>query len=318
MNYKELLLECYDLYFEKYANQSQKTVANKKHVIDGFLSSLPQDVSYISYDNILQWQGRINVAPNTLNGKLVILRQFLMFSQTQGLQTDIPTMKKYIDDYVPYLFSQEELQRLMEVADNNISHSPIASTKTFCFPMALRLLAYCGTRLNETLTLRWEDYDEETKVLILRNTKRKKERYVPLHSTVNELLRKYKRRFRWQYGDCNYLFPDDSLTRHITKQQFEYEFGKASRNAGIFVEREYFQRGVCAHCLRHTFAVNSFRKSIEDGTDIIDAVPLLSTYLGHERLQETEKYLKFSFDLFPDAEEAFDEYSSVIFGEALP
>ena len=63
--------------------------------------------------------------------------------------------------------------------------------------------------------------------------------------------------------------------------------------------------------------MNSFRKSLETGADITETVPVLSIYLGHERLRETEKYLKFSFDLFPDLEDAFGEYSSVVFEEGL-
>ena len=317
MSCKSILYECYDLYFRKYANQSAKTLARKEYVLGSFLASLPEKITSISHNEILKWQNQMRVAPNTLNGYLVIVRQFLLFAKAQGLQTDLPIIKKYVDDYIPYLFSLEELRHLMETADNNISYSKIAGTKTFCVPMALRLLAYCGTRLGETLALKWEDYDEETGLLILRNAKGKKERYVPLHDTVDELLCKYKYRFQRQYGVCDYLFPDNSLSEHITKQQFEYEFRKILRYADISVKTNNFERGVCVHCLRHTFAVSSFRQATKNKTDVTDTLPLLSTYLGHERLFETEKYLKFSIDLFPDACEAFGEYSATIFEEVL-
>ncbi|HHT25023.1 MAG TPA: tyrosine-type recombinase/integrase [Clostridiaceae bacterium] len=313
MNYKKNLYECYNLYFMKYKNQSEKHIAHKKYVLNSFLSSLSDDVVYISREDILKWQNQFNVAPNTLNGYLIILRQFLLFAKGYGLQTDIPIIRKYVDDYIPYLFSPEELRHLIEVADNNISYSRVAGTKTFCFPMLLRLLAFSGTRLSETLTLKWKDYDGDNGILILKNTKRKKERYVPLHFTVNELLNQYKYRLQKQYMECDYLFPDNSLSTHITKQQFEYEFSKVVRKAGISVETGFYERGVCAHCLRHYFAVGSFRKAIENGIDITDTLPLLSTYLGHERLRETEKYLKFSSDLFPDAIETFEKYSFGIF-----
>lgn len=318
MSYKSTLHECYNMYFRKYENQSEKTLTRKEYVLSSFLASLPDDITSISSNDIMKWQNQLHVTPNTLNGYLVVVRQFLLFAKGQGLQTELPIIKKYVDDYIPYLFSLEELQLLVEVADNNISYSKIAGTKTFCVPMALRLLAYCGTRLGETLALRWDDYDEVAGLLVLRNAKGKKERYVPLHATVNELLCKYKHRFQRQYGVCDYLFPDNSLSEHITKQQFEYEFRKILRNAGISVKTTYYERGVCAHCLRHTFAVNSFRQATKNKTDITDTLPLLSTYLGHEKLFETEKYLKFSVDIFPDACEAFGEYSAAVFEEILP
>ena len=317
MNYREQLFKCYDIYFEKYANQAAATLAHKKYVLDGFLRMLPDDVSDITTAEILNWQSQFNVAPNTLNGHLAILRQFLIFIGSQGLHTAIPILKKYSDDYVPYLFSQEDLLRLLEVADTTLSRSPVAATKTFCTPMILRLLACCGTRLGETLSLEWEDYDEVAGVLICKRAKGKKERRVPLHFTLNKLLYKYKYQFQRRYRSCKFLFPDNSLTAHITKQQFEYEFNKICLSANILPGKvkELHRRGVCVHCLRHTFAVNSFRKSLETGADITETVPVLSTYMGHERLQETEKYLKFSFDLFPDLEEVFGEYSSVVFEE---
>ena len=317
MNYRDRLFKCYELYFEKYANQSDTTLAHKRYVLDGFLKLLPDDIADITTAEILNWQRQFNVTTNTLNRYLVILRQFLIFAESQGLHTALPTLKKCVDNYVPYLFSPEELLHLLEAADNNVSHSPVAATKTFCVPMILRLLAYCGTRLSETLSLKWEDYDEVTGVLIFKRAKGKKERLVPLHFTLNKLLQKYKNKFRSQYGSCSFLFPDNSLTTHITKQQFEYEFKKLCLIAKISPEKELRKRGVCAHCLRHTFAVNSFRKSLVTGADITETVPRLSIYLGHERLRETEKYLKFSFDLFPDLEDAFGEYSSVVFEEGL-
>lgn len=46
-----------------------------------------------------------------------------------------------------------------------------------------------------------------------------------------------------------------------------------------------------------------------------DAVPFLSTYLGHDSLQETEKYLKYSGDYFSDTVMMFDEFAGGLFPE---
>ena len=47
-------------------------------------------------------------------------------------------------------------------------------------------------------------------------------------------------------------------------------------------------------------------------------VPYLSIYLGHERLDETEKYLKYSPDLRLDVTKLFEDYSSSLFPGVLP
>lgn len=69
------------------------------------------------------------------------------------------------------------------------------------------------------------------------------------------------------------------------------------------------------HCIRHVFVFNSFAKAEKDGRRIDDSVPYLSIYLGHDSLNETEKYLKFSSEMFPEAMDLFDGYTALIFPE---
>ena len=69
------------------------------------------------------------------------------------------------------------------------------------------------------------------------------------------------------------------------------------------------------HCLRHTFAVNSFAKNKKEGRNAHDAAPFLSTYLGHDSLQGTEKYLKYSGDYFCSTVLMFEEFSDGLFPE---
>ena len=44
-------------------------------------------------------------------------------------------------------------------------------------------------------------------------------------------------------------------------------------------------------------------------------MPFLSTFLGHKNLNETEKYLKFSSTMYPDAMRSFENYIGDIFPE---
>lgn len=50
--------------------------------------------------------------------------------------------------------------------------------------------------------------------------------------------------------------------------------------------------GPTIHSFRHTFAVKSFIKSINEKRNINEFLPYLSTYLGHKSLEATEKYLR--------------------------
>ena len=69
------------------------------------------------------------------------------------------------------------------------------------------------------------------------------------------------------------------------------------------------------HCLRHVFVFKSFAKAEQAGRRIDDIVPYLSIYLGHDSLKETEKYMKFSSEMFPDAMDLFEDYTARIFPE---
>ena len=76
-------------------------------------------------------------------------------------------------------------------------------------------------------------------------------------------------------------------------------------------------RGACLHCFRHTFAVRSFAKNERNGIKARESVPFLSTYLGHDSLYETEKYLKFSGNYFEDTLTKFNDYSGELFPEVI-
>lgn len=76
-------------------------------------------------------------------------------------------------------------------------------------------------------------------------------------------------------------------------------------------------RGACLHCFRHTFAVRSFDKNERNGIKASESVPFLSTYLGHDSLYETEKYLKFSGNYFEDTLTKFNDYSGELFPEVI-
>ena len=56
---------------------------------------------------------------------------------------------------------------------------------------------------------------------------------------------------------------------------------------------------------RHYFAIHSFAQVRTERTASGRFCALLSDYLGHHDMDETEKYLKFSGDMFPEYIELF-------------
>ena len=92
------------------------------------------------------------------------------------------------------------------------------------------------------------------------------------------------------------------------------KFREILKSAKVYIQPEKpGKRGQCLHCLRHLFAVKSFAQAEQNGRSTTDSVPYLSIYLGHFDMDGTEKYLKFSSDIFPEHTEMFEAYSAGVF-----
>ena len=63
------------------------------------------------------------------------------------------------------------------------------------------------------------------------------------------------------------------------------------------------------HDLRHTFCVRTLEQMQEKGFDLYTSLPMLSTYLGHKRLTETEYYLRLLEDHFSGIISQVADYS---------
>ena len=105
----------------------------------------------------------------------------------------------------------------------------------------------------------------------------------------------------------------EAVSRAMGKQ--EAVFQPDTQNTGIFIRTEKNVRGPCLHCFRHLFAVKSFTQAEHAGRSTKDSIPYLSVYLGHSSLVETEKYLKFSNDMFPEHTTMFEAFSEGLFPE---
>ena len=77
----------------------------------------------------------------------------LEISDTLGYASFLPTLPKVKSDYIPYIFSDEEVALIFHYADNIKPINPKSCSAYFQLkiPMALRILYSCGTRLGETM-----------------------------------------------------------------------------------------------------------------------------------------------------------------------
>ena len=73
-------------------------------------------------------------------------------------------------------------------------------------------------------------------------------------------------------------------------------------------------RGPRLHDLRATFAVTRLLEWYRDGENVMARLPLLSTYLGHACVSDTEVYLNITMTLLEEANTRFHAFA----GDILP
>lgn len=185
---------------------------------------------------------------------------------------------------VSYIFSQDEIRRILEDASKRAKSSPL-------LPHAYRtlfgLLACTGMRISEALALRFNDVTADG--LIIRQTKFRKSRLVPLHPSAEQHLTSYiAMRKRLAPLTDSHLFMARN-GRPMSQCEASWIFRTCLRRLGIKAPPGVLNPSV--HTLRHTFAVRVL-ESCSDQRDKIDRNAVaLSTYLGHVNAISTYWYL---------------------------
>ncbi len=283
---------------------------------DQFVAKYTNEKS-VSETLIHAWLHSRKGKSSSIANEVIVIRIFLKYLRDIGIAASIPPIPKVADDYVPYIFSDDELRRICLIVDNiDVSKARKNKLIRFEFPIILRLMYGCGLRLGETLSLKMGDVDLIHGVLTMLHTKGEKQRLVPMNLFLNEILERYCLAMGLIGRPDAWLFPIPDKNEPVTAKDAQHCFEKVLALAEIAdTGRKKHERGPCLHCMRHVFVFKSFSAAEKAGRAIDDSVPYLSVYLGHNSLQETEKYMKFSSELFPDAMKLFSEYTADVFPE---
>jgi integrase len=257
-------------------------------------------------------ESSVSICDGTLEHYVSCAIGFGKFLNSLGYSAFIPEYQSYTESYIPYIFSSDEIAAIFDAADNMEFGS---ERSRFQFPMFLRLLYGCGLRHSEALYLRLGDVDLENGIIMLLNAKGNRDRLVPMDAGLTIIMREY----------CRGLYAKQENGPLV----FEGEKGKIHDQcwaralfrkllATLNMERTNlpkYARGICLHCFRHTFAVSSLRKQELAGIDSYDVSPLLSIYLGHAKLMETQRYLHMTAENSIDILTATSEYTEGMFPE---
>jgi integrase/recombinase XerD len=163
------------------------------------------------------------------------------------------------------------------------------------------LLSVSGLRLGEARNLELEDVDLKAGVLTIRGAKFGKDRLVPLHASTCGVLADYiARRQRHWAGRAvsSYLFVS-SWGNRLDNAQVHRAFYAVSRQIGLRGMAD--SHGPRLHDLRHRFATTTLVNWYRSDQEPERCLPLLSAFLGHLHISDTQWYLSGSPELMREA-----------------
>jgi site-specific recombinase XerD len=198
--------------------------------------------------------------PNSINPIMGALRFF--YRTTLGLKEvseQIPYARR--TDPLPAVLARDEVERFLKaVTDLKMRTAFIA-------------IYAAGLRVSEAVKLTGHDIDSARMVLVIRQSKGRKDRYVMLSEQLLGILRAYWKRTHPEH----WLFPGPDPSRPITTRSVERACRKAAEVAGL-------DKSITVHTLRHSFATHL----LEQGVDI----HVIQDLLGHRNIASTTRYAR--------------------------
>lgn len=240
--------------------------------------------------------------------------EYLLRHDISAFRPGYTAMTNMQAEFKPYIFSRAEINQLLSRAD---SIHPNCRNSHIFYPVLFRVLYGTGMRISEALTLTMEDVDLKEQTLRIVNPKNHKDRLLPISDSITEYCKWYQRKIRQVYHKEELFFMSNRGNGSYSRNNVQVFFSRMIADIDI-PTRGYKGGGPHLHCLRHTFCIHSLEKMIRDGVPHGVALQLLCSYMGHQSLSATGRYLHLTAEAFPDLVEKIEEATKDIFPVITP
>jgi integrase/recombinase XerD len=292
-------------YVDMRRNLGFKLRAAGKGLLD-FVTFMEQHrAAYVTQVLALAWaQQPSNVLPAHRAQRLSFVRGFARHRSATDPRTQIPPqglLPFQPKRARPYLYSDDEICRLLRAALKMPCRFERGALRPWVFHCLFGLLSVAGLRLGEARNLELQDVDLNAAVLTIRGTKFGKTRLVPLHASTCKVLADYiaRRNRHWaKRSVSSYLFVS-SWGNRVDGGEIHRTFYALSRQIGLRGASD--SHGPRLHDMRHRFATNTLVQWYRSGQDPERRLPILSAYLGHAHVADTQWYLSGSPELMREA-----------------
>lgn len=203
---------------------------------------------------------RQNESPSLSSFKHLVygLRTMFAMFNKEKLHLALPPVEH--SKQLPNVFSQQEIKQILN------------TPKLLKHRVLFAIIYDCGLRISELINLRISDVDFDRKQLHIRQSKHKKDRYVPVSSIVLRGVSSYLN----ISNPREWLFNGKIRGQQLSKEGIRHAFRGTIKKTGI-------KKDVCIHTLRHSYATHL----LEMGLDIVS----VKNQLGHSEIRATMLYL---------------------------
>ena len=248
---------------------------------------------YITRELALRWATQpAKAEPSTWAGRLGTVRRFAIWHSAIEPRSEIPPTGLLPYRYhrkPPHIYSDEEIEKLLRRTQQLPSPKGL---RAYTYTTLFGLLLVTGMRVNEALGLDRLDVDLKLGIVHIRRTKFGKSRYVPVHPSTVEALKKYAE-------SRDHIFPAPTAAfflsergRRITASIVHYTFATLSQRIGLRAGAKGRGHGPRLMDMRHRFAARTLIHWYRAGLDVERELPKLATYLGHVHINHTYWYLE--------------------------
>lgn len=260
----------------RYSDSTIKTYTESLATFLRYFAHKP--ISEITNEDLINFNNRYILANSfsssyqnqVVNGVKLFFRSI----EDKKLQPDL-IMRPKREKLLPNVLSKEEIKLILE-AKGNIKHKTMLS-----------LIYSCGLRCGELLRLKPEHVDSRRQLLIIKQSKGRKDRVAPLSKKTIEMLRSYYKTYMPEI----YLFEGQEKGTMYDVRSLQNVLKQALASAGI-------NKPVTLHWLRHSYATHL----LESGTDL----RYIQEILGHSSSKTTEIYTHVSTKSIQNVVSPFD------------
>ena len=286
-------------------NSEAETLASFCHQLDGDI-----DVVSVTVEQVQDFLTGNRPLTNHWGKRRSVLDCLFRFALSRGYATASPLPRyspKLPPPLTPYIYSQEELKRLLDVTSATCSsHAPLDA---YVLRALILILYGACLRHGEALRLTMRDVNLDEAVLHIRESKFYKSRLVPLGADLNSAMERYARQRNQRFGqepDAPFFCFRDGrpLSQSAVRRAFQRQriLANIRREGGASCQPRL-------HDLRHAGAVHRLISWYRSGADLQLLLPQLATYLGHIDLAGTQRYLILTPELLREASARFEAYA---------